>query len=868
MTSGDDTITAEAVALDGSTLIDQGGTDTLTASIEQSTDLDATTTINGIETLNLSTDTVADITLDLDNVTGATEINILRNDLVDGAIDGTGTIDLDNVVAGATINLNAQIDDAEVNFDADGSGGTINAGASVASLLVSGIDSNGVSVVASAEDAALDLRGTTSNDDAASISVFGENAVDVGGATGTVETVTIEGNGAANQVTVSDTADEGEDQTFVLEGSQDITLVSTAAILTGSTLTNNNTGTVAVQASAAGALDLSNFDAVSSVLLDADFGGDTVTVNSGEKITTATDQGGALTIAAADDAADDNVVTFEVLDNETDNDGFDGDDLVFTDFATVQIVANAETIDAVDLTAAGDDVVISGTQDVTLTGVVNAASVDASGLSGDLTITNIGITNDTDVTAGDGDDDILVNTTNVVSVNLGDGDNTLDVDDATTASVLAMGSGSDTVTLSETDAVVLSTGAGNDTVTIDVATDANISMGAGTDQAVIDGGADLDVSDNTNFALNGVTELTLNDGLAVSLAQFAGFNDVKLSGTSADVLIVNGTANADIIDLSNLTFKVGTTTTTEVVAGDGDDTITGSDADDDIAGGAGADTITGGAGDDTIDGGAGDDTITGGAGGDIILGGAGADTLDGGAGDDVFIIADPDHFAAGESIDGGADNDTIRFTSTTADDTLTLSSDVTNVETIAVADADGTDNATDIDIDASAMAAAEDVALTGGTGDNELTGNDGDNVITGGAGDDTITGGAGDDTFVNSDIDNNGTDTFADFTTTVDSLQLSIADLNALTGAATFTAGDTLGGDAGTFEDIDDGGTLTGGDGAGTFIFIEGSGQLIFDAAGDTDVAADDSTTDAAGDDIVIATGIADFAAADITFVA
>jgi hypothetical protein len=139
---------------------------------------------------------------------------------------------------------------------------------------------------------------------------------------------------------------------------------------------------------------------------------------------------------------------------------------------------------------------------------------------------------------------------------------------------------------------------------------------------------------------------------------------------------------------------------------------------------------------------------------------------------------------------------------------------------------------------------------------------------TGGAGADVIDGGAGSDTFVNSDVDNNGTDTLGDFATGVDDLELSIADLNPLAGAGTFTAGDTLGVDAGTFEDVDDGGTLTGGDGAGTFIFIEGSGELIFDAAGDTDVAADDSTTDAAGDDIVIATGIADFAAADITFAA
>jgi len=106
------------------------------------------------------------------------------------------------------------------------------------------------------------------------------------------------------------------------------------------------------------------------------------------------------------------------------------------------------------------------------------------------------------------------------------------------------------------------------------------------------------------------------------------------------------------------------------------------------------------------------------------------------------------------------------------------------------------------------------------------------------------------------------------FETGVDTIVLSAAELNALTGASTFAADDVVGTDTGTFEDVADGGTVTGADGAGTFIFIAGSGTLIFDASGDTDVANTDATTDVATDDIIIATGITDIAAADIVLIA
>lgn len=71
-----------------------------------------------------------------------------------------------------------------------------------------------------------------------------------------------------------------------------------------------------------------------------------------------------------------------------------------------------------------------------------------------------------------------------------------------------------------------------------------------------------------------------------------------------------------------------------VSGGSGNDVIEGGDGDDALDGGSGNDRIRGGAGNDNLDGNSGDDIVIGGAGNDIILGAAGADLLIGGAGMD------------------------------------------------------------------------------------------------------------------------------------------------------------------------------------------------------------------------------------------
>ena len=161
------------------------------------------------------------------------------------------------------------------------------------------------------------------------------------------------------------------------------------------------------------------------------------------------------------------------------------------------------------------------------------------------------------------------------------------------------------------------------------------------------------------------------------------------------------------------------------------------------------------------------ETITGGGGADIITGGGGADTITGGLGADTIIISAVGDFAAGETINGTAEQgtiDTLRL-----DDAATYSSlaGVTNIDSLVlsqnanfdvtvanpmVSTADFNQDATggdlgissdtamtsDVTIDASSLTGLNRIVVDG-------TNFGGDDTITGGAGADTISAGGGDD---------------------------------------------------------------------------------------------------------------------------
>jgi hypothetical protein len=124
---------------------------------------------------------------------------------------------------------------------------------------------------------------------------------------------------------------------------------------------------------------------------------------------------------------------------------------------------------------------------------------------------------------------------------------------------------------------------------------------------------------------------------------------------------------------------------------------------------------------------------------------AGADNLQGGIGDDLFLIRSPSDFAVGEVIDGGDDTDTLRYTGN-ADATLTLTSGVTNIEQVEIANAAG-DSTGKAAININAAAVTNGLTIIGNDGANVLTGTSEDDTFIGNKGNDTFRGGLGDDTY-------------------------------------------------------------------------------------------------------------------------
>jgi Ca2+-binding RTX toxin-like protein len=157
----------------------------------------------------------------------------------------------------------------------------------------------------------------------------------------------------------------------------------------------------------------------------------------------------------------------------------------------------------------------------------------------------------------------------------------------------------------------------------------------------------------------------------------------------------------------------------------------------------------------TLTGNAGVNSLIAGSGNDTLIGGAGPDNLQGGLGNDVFILGSIAQFAAGERIQGGDGADIVRYTGAAAA-TLVLTSLVTSIEQVQIANAEGSFAGIGV-INVNAAALANGITLTGNDGNNALTGtkfddvingNAGNDVINGGAGADALDGGAGNDTFL------------------------------------------------------------------------------------------------------------------------
>lgn len=693
---------------------------------------------------------------------------------------------------------------------------TINGGANAGSITLTDAvyTANGATTLAIVDgNRTANVAGTLTVDASALTST---NSVTVTGNSLTATNDTLTG-GAGNDTFIFATVAGLEATDTVVGGAgtaDTITLTATAAVtanLTGVTtvenITTTGTGgnvdiTVGASTIAASSTLTTNASSVTNGAFDLDYDGVLVTETTAVQNVTGT--AGADTIVggsgndiiAGGTGAD--VITGGVgIDSLT---GGTGDDIFvvattgtgFTGLTTAETVSGGDGNDTLRFTA----------------GIVTIAASDLVSVSGVETIQ-------------------IQNTSQVASLTLTDaffttnGATTLAINSSTaTSGVLTLAastlSSANSVQLDISGAAntanhVINLGAGNDTVTIDMDTmDSTITIagGAGNDTLIF--------SENTD------------NGAQTVDATVTGFETVSFL-TAGIAGAFSATVN-DANVAAGITQKVNGSNITGTLLWNGAAELDGYFS---ITGGTGADSLTGGSLVDTISGGSGADQITGGLGADSLSGGGGVDTF-------VYALVTQSNSSNMDTITDfttGTDKLQVTLNYSTLTSALTINAarasagvagsslaaealsgsrgeyvyDTTNSALYINYNADNLLTTSDFKIAMNAAStatasivegdinfvitggAAADV-ITAGGGADTISGGLGADIITGGAGLDSLTGGGGADTFVLTGTTATTLDTISDWTTTSDTLQISIATYDNAGGSlAAIAAGGGIG---------------------------------------------------------------------------
>ncbi|TCP44298.1 Hint domain-containing protein [Rhodovulum marinum] len=420
--------------------------------------------------------------------------------------------------------------------------------------------------------------------------------------------------------------------------------------------------------------------------------------------------------------------------------GEDGDTFVIEDGFGADIIAGGETVttgvdlDVIDLS------LLTGAVTVTYAGDALGAIMDGSDTLTFSEIERLILTGLDDVVEGAGDSVGF-------EIDAGAGDDSLrggSGDDT-----LIGGDGNDTLIAGTNTGAgdSLSGGAGDDVLT-DSYWNATLDGGDGADLfnvgygvATVSGGEGGTDSDTLSFAL-------ADDAVNVTVSgdELGSYGDIDGdSGTFSGIEVFELTSENDTLNAS------GDSSGIEVLAG------------------AGNDTVTGGSGADRIDGEAGNDSLSGGAGADTLAGGTGADTILGGDDADRIVVEDGfgnDSIWGGE---GGTDADTLDLSAVTTDldfrvggtewGNVTVGTDTLKfweIEDFILGQGDdqlsfGTNSTVALWADGQAgndtlLGSSYDDTFIGGEGDDRLYGNGGADSLVGDAGQDSVYAGSGDDT--------------------------------------------------------------------------------------------------------------------------
>jgi Ca2+-binding RTX toxin-like protein len=525
--------------------------------------------------------------------------------------------------------------------------------------------------------------------------------------------------------------------------------------------------------------------------------------------------GGNLTVNDSGSAITDSVT---ITNNAAATDIFATNDLIVGGYETVTYsgsgsgAAASQDFGVITITAdtGGTTTLnLSGTNAVSTTGAITAGTINASGLSAQVTGTAtftmgaaaVGVTT---ITGSGGDDTLLGDAASTID---GGGGNDV-ITGGTGNDTLTGGAGGDTIT-TNTGNDTVTAGDGDDTVNMDGALSASdvITGGAGTDTLAIDAAATA----ITAVGVSGFERLRLDTAATQDMTLFTNnstFDSLDSNGVASvftnvglGVTTLHNTASASTASITRL---VDTATNSLTVVAQ--DTTTGSEGATLFA------TLTANN----------EETIT------LTSGSNAAETLT------VTTLA-------------ASDLTTVVMTGTAAvvvTSAVTGGTAVASVDSTALAGA-ATFTAANSTVAVTMTAGAGGATFTGGVGADTLTGGAGVNVLDGGAGNDTIVGGASADTAITGGFgadnitggagDDNFVQTNLHGVTATAVIDASTG--NAMAATVTFAVGDSIvyGNGVDVYTDFTAGGTVDDID-----TFVAGAATSLVGVAHDQLNAADD----------------------------
>lgn len=248
----------------------------------------------------------------------------------------------------------------------------------------------------------------------------------------------------------------------------------------------------------------------------------------------------------------------------------------------------------------------------------------------------------------------------------------------------------------------------------------------------------LAVADPDNSLVENDLDSLNEDNTAVLTGVYhPGTGSVMVQGSAGpDTLSVSGSI---AVSLNGATYTYSTTTVSavRVRTHGGEDLVnlTALSKPSLVLAGGGNDTVTGGSASDTLWGGAGDDALTGNGGNDTLGGEAGNDLATGGAGNDLYRFAADSDLGSDTLNESGGGNDTLDFSGTVSLG-VTVNLGVAALQVVNPW----------LSLTLGTTTAIENV--TGGAQADSLTGNSSANLLIGGPGHDVLAGGAGNDTYL------------------------------------------------------------------------------------------------------------------------